>query len=80
MELPLMAKPADIPQDVWETAGKTGHPNGMKEAIARAIIAAKAEERQVFIDMIDQFGSAKLIARCRAAIRERGEASNEPNC
>lgn len=65
-----MSKPADIPQAAWDLAARfmeRSYPHGAKEFAARAIMAAKAEERQVFVEMIEQFGSAKLIRHCRAA-------------
>ncbi len=70
-----MSKPEDIPQDVWDAAGEAASGffgTGLTKIIARAIMAARAEERQVFVDMIEQFGSAKLITHCRASIRKRG--------
>jgi sugar/nucleoside kinase (ribokinase family) len=73
-----MSKPDDIPQDVWDKAKEIVFTPYLMEwegiaAVGYAILAAKAEERQVFVDMIEQFGSAKLITHCRAAIRKRGE-------
>lgn len=78
-----MSKPDDVPQDVWDTASncilyaRRSETYELMddlddiEIVARAIMAAKAEERSAFVDMIEQFGSAKLIRHARAAIRNR---------
>lgn len=41
-----MSKPDDIPQDVWDKAVWSLEYPHYREAIARAIMAAKAEERE----------------------------------
>lgn len=48
-----MSKPEDIPQDIWDKAeacftGNSWNPLGI-ERVARAILAAKAEEREACI-------------------------------
>lgn len=94
-----MTKPDDIPQDVWDraddlafydpaTEGRDGSLNRYKlrEAIARAIMAAKAEEREACAGIADaellrnRDGEVCIIdenacpSRIAAAIRNRGEA------
>ena len=55
-----MSKPEDIPQDVWEAAFETiavGYDNAYihQEDIARAIMAAKAEEREACAALVEAF-------------------------
>lgn len=87
-------KPDDIPQDVWDAAGDYAdelHLAGdcmfleSRKVIARAILAAKAEERQNAIGVVlsferhhgepgavasNPYADVRVIA---AAIRKRGE-------
>lgn len=52
-----MSKPDDIPQDVWGAADVIFHNvsnENLREAIARAIMAAKVEEREACLrDVFD---------------------------
>ena len=74
-------RPDWCPQRVWAIAVNcTGVGGGhemagvvqtQRESIADAILAAEQREREAFVDMIEQFGSAKLIRHCRTAIRNR---------
>lgn len=98
-----MAKPDDIPQDVWDKAeviAKEATRDAMRDPlmpyyvtvsphIARAIITAKAEEREAIQDMLDRAAphsprryiydptADRRIWACDqldSAIRQRGEA------
>jgi len=57
-----MTKPSDIPQDIWTAAGvhvrTTSHLLSSTEIIARAILAAKAEQREADAKLADDFGDA----------------------
>lgn len=71
-----MSKPEHIPQDVWDAAALPAEyvdANDRRYHIARAILAAKAQERQACIGIV--FGSYKSRnARCFdiiATIRKR---------
>ena len=82
-----MSKPEDIPQDVWDRAerhfddflrcpSETFRP--AVQTIARAIMAAKAEEREACAKIIDAnaFGNQAIIRAmvvAAHAIRKRGE-------
>lgn len=54
-----MSKPDDIPQDVWDAACRawdsTDFPG--REMTARAIIAAKADEREACAQIADDAGN-----------------------
>lgn len=84
-----MSKPEDIPEEVWGTAfdhmdchcpeammGDDSLQTSVHRAIARAIMAAKAEEREACVQIV--FGSYRNhTARCSRivrAIRKRGES------
>lgn len=92
-----MSKPGDIPQDVWDAACAIKILPEFKFAawrqvlntdIARAILAAKSEERQDCINVVlgfvqysEQRGGTAMYPYADAtdiarAIRKRGEASN----
>lgn len=90
-----MSRPEDIPQDVWDAAIRCaatalrnlpddhGDVSFEIATIARAILAAKAEERAACALICDEeierakaFGPhhVPIIAGIRSAIRKRGEA------
>lgn len=79
-----MNKPEDIPQDAWNLAARfmeRSYSFGAKEFAARAIIAAKAEEREACAklaegEVLNPFSTPSHDASAReiaAAIRKRGE-------
>lgn len=55
-----MSKPDDIPQDVWDMAANTLDDHAYNPLrvipIARAIMAAKAEEREACAKLVDDAG------------------------
>ena len=81
-----MSKPEDIPQDVWDAATEAfdqilpfnSHPVTGITIIARAIMAAKAEEREACLNEISILAGTPLqpqsaLAHAYSAIRKRGE-------
>jgi hypothetical protein len=90
-----MGKPDWCPQDVWDKAESHRQlwargPASIKEAVARAILAAKAEEReacaeaafiplQSYVEAIQEGDSSAavtflILKGIQYAIRKRGEA------
>lgn len=79
-----MSKPEDIPQDVWNVAEakaidylnwfgaalKSDDQYVLAQTIARAILAAKAEEREACAQVADEYQYTYVARR----IRKRGEA------
>lgn len=77
-----MTKPDDIPQDVWDKASKhvvytarIAVNEAQQVSVARAIIAAKAEEREKCADLAwVQAKQGATHDQIASAIRKRGEA------
>jgi len=83
-----MGKVGDIPQDVWDLADKAHSKAAFSSepitAIARALMAAKAEEREACAELCGGLRHEDRSAEsedwvegtfaCQAAIRKRGEA------
>lgn len=85
-----MSKPEDIPQDVWDAAHAIdidadfswdSQVNGtsayiaVREGIARAIMAAKAEEREACVFLANEIAAGRSRQKMQATIaKKRTEA------
>lgn len=78
-----MSKPQDIPQEVWDLAARfmeRAYPYGAKEFAARAIMAAKAQEREAcafavgrLVNIDDPSDYTQALMDAEKAIRARSK-------